>query len=452
MKSTAARVCTHSLLLVAVACGGKSASDTQARDDSRADASSNGASATESGEANAANATLTSLDASSDPGTSALDPVDPLDASAIRDASALVPTASVLDAGELVPVATASGPSSSSPTGSSTTPSATPSTTPSGTTPAPTLTAPEPEPPSIDWSTLPVPEGCEVESTSGSNAETCALDLICDGVYRSHTRCDANGCYCQESTLAWDMQVEGGEFIDICAAAVDFCEPPNAEEVDALDCTPTQGSGAELSCSAAQDCSREQEYSSGVRVSVTTTESTECSFEQSSLAGQHGLWQCLCIRDFTSFATLAIPEANPTLDVCTHAERLCLRAQKIVQAAGTQCDVTSESVGADYCYGSSTCLVAGTIAGEPVFTPHTLLVSCNPGADGEVDCTVDGPLGLSAHTIAQPPAMQDACRGLARDAIAELDALVPVDSDAGVDALDAGMNGDDASQSGRDAG
>jgi hypothetical protein len=348
-------------------------------------------------------------------------------AQSTQDASVLTPAVPVLDAGEHVPAPSAS------------------ETTTMSSPPAMTSAPPtnqEPAPPSIDWSTLPAPDGCVIEPTFGSSNDTCALDLICDGVYRAHSRCDSGGCYCQNDALAWPMLIEGEDFVEVCEAAVDFCQPPNNEEVEGLECVSTYGSAESTTCGAAQQCSRTQEYASGVSVNAETSESVECAFDSNSPSGRLGLWQCLCVRDGGSFATLAMPELSPTLDTCTNAQQLCLRVQSMTPATGTQCEVTSESVGESYCYSSSVCLIAGSIAGQTVYTSRTLNVTCNPAAEGELACTVDGPLGFYERAIAQPSSMTEACRGLARDVVAQIDALVQVESpelDAGtVSAPDAG--------------
>lgn len=424
--------------LLLSACGGKT-NDSQGGGDTNADAraarmhtvdaswTADAGVGTHAGrDASTGRDAASSLDVDASASSSTKEP-SAADAQSTQDASVLTPAVTVIDAGEHVPVPSAS--------------ETTTTTSPLATTSAP-ATSPEPEPPSIDWSTLPAPDGCGVEPTFASNDDTCALDLICDGVYRAHSRCDSGGCYCQNDALSWPMQVEGDDFVDVCQAAVDFCEPPTTEEVEGLQCISTYGSAESNTCGAAQNCSRVQEYASGARVSAETSESVECAFDSNSPAGRHDLWQCLCVRNGGSFATLAVPELSPTLDTCTNAQQLCLRVQSMLPATGTECEVTSESVGESYCYTSSACLIAGRIAGQTVYTSRTLNVTCNPAAEGELACTVDGPLGFSEHAIAQPSSMTEACRGLARDVVTQIDALVPVDSpelDAGVgSASDAG--------------
>jgi hypothetical protein len=71
-----------------------------------------------------------------------------------------------------------------------------------------------------------------------------------------------------------------------------------------------------------------------------------------------------------------------------------------------------------------------------VHVTDDLIIDCHTAGETELECTVDGPLGMSTVTFARTSPTLDACRQAAADVLEQIDSQnQPVDpepSDAGV--------------------
>lgn len=331
-------------------------------------------------------------------------------------------------------------------------PPVTPTTEPTmGMTTPPDMTAPpvsstaepmmDPEP-SIGWSSLlQAPEDCQIETAFGSSADRCLLNLVCDGNYVVRSDCypvSETGfqCYCQNDIDGWNVAVEGGQLVDTCQASIDFCQDPSADELGTLECEASNGAADSSSCYASKGCSRVEEFDSGVTATIENIESAECYIDPGTVAGQNGEWQCTCVRGGGSYATLFVPGLEPKLDTCTQAQQLCLKFDTMVPGTGTLCEVATESFNETSCSSVASCLVAGTIDGVLVHVTDDLIIDCHTAGESELECTVDGPLGISTVTFARTSPTLDACRQAAADMLEQIDSQNqpddPEPNDAGV--------------------